>query len=823
MSLGNCIPGMVERGEIDPSRAKRMKGLFDQLEEHFGRTMGPDAAAAEASEETLRQMAAAADLKKRQTLLQAAAQKRAKTDMGRYRGGSSYAAVRAMMDGDVRAPYENVIRRTERIEFEAQARISDFIQRHRRDFLGKPRDRAGIDEVVRELHGQSTGNERAKAYAGAIEETFESLRQRFNAAGGNIGKLKGWGLTHRHDALKVRRASYDVWRADLRKELDIAAMRDPETGGTMSPQRVEEIIRGAYQAIRSGGLIGDPADPFIKPGKLANARAYPRVFVFKDGDAWMRYDAKYGAGNAFTAMMAHIRGMSEDIAAIERFGPNPDATVKWLLDSVDRAEAQSDKAVPGAVTGTSGGRYSAERLWSYIKGESYAPVLAEGWLERPSFYVLRGVQGTRDLLTSALLGSAPISAISDINTQLMARKFNGLPQVKVLSSYMRQLNPASGADRKLAIRLGLGMRDASRSLLGLSRYVGETHGPSVTSVLADDVLRLSGLNKFTEAGQRAFGLDFLGHLADNRAIEFAALPADLRGAMDRYGLSAQDWDAIRSAEPDRERGAEWVNPRSIGNRQSADRLMDMVLGETAAAVQESSASTSSFILAGTRPGTIGGELLRNSFQFKAFAFAMMMEQGKRIAELGPYKGGVYAAQFFVGMTLFGASAIQLREIAKGRDPRPMDKPEFWADSVLAGGGLAIFGDLIGAVTGERIDSLASFLLGPMYGLGNDLKKSAFASMDSTSDNGVVNPGNPQGEARRLAKRYTPGGSIWYLRTAFEREVLDRLGEAYDPDYARQQMRVREWSRQNGQGMWWEPGSGGPERAPDLSNAAGGNR
>ncbi|MFL0418424.1 hypothetical protein ACH0CP_12690 [Sphingomonas sp. 179-I 2A4 NHS] len=808
---------MVERGEIDPQRAKRMKDLFDRLEEHFGRTMGPDAAAAEASEETLRQMAAAADLKKRQTLLQAAAQKRARADLEKYRGGSLYAGVRAMMDSDVRAPYENVVRRADRLEFQSQARISDFIQRHRRNFLGKPRDRGGIEDVVRELHGQGTGNPRAKVFADAITETFETLRQRFNAAGGNIGKLRGWGLTHRHDALKVRSVPYDQWRGELRELLDISAMRDPDTGGTMTPQRLEEVIRGAYQSIRSGGLIGDTPDPFIKAGKLANARAYPRVFVFKDGDAWLRYDAKYGAGNVFTAMMAHIRGMSEDIAAMERFGPNPDATVKWMLDSVDRIEAQSEKATPGAVTGTSGGRLQAEQLWRYIKGETYAPVLAEGILERVSFYGLRGIRGTRDLLTAALLGSSPLSAISDFNTQILARKFNGLPQMKVLGSYLRQLNPASAADRKLAIRLELGMRDASRSLLGLSRYVGETHGPSFTSVIADDVLRLSGLNKFTEAGQRAFGLDFLGTLADHRARVFSDLPAGLREGMTRYGLTEAHWNAIRAAEPERMRGAEWVSPRNIADREAADRLMDLVLGETAGAVQENSASATSAILAGTRPGTLAGEFLRNSFQFKGFAVALMMQQAKRMAELGPYRGGAYAAQFFVGMTVFGAASIQLREIAKGRDPRPMDDEGFWIDAMLQGGGLGIFGDLIGSVTGDRVDSIAGFMLGPFYGLVKDTKGAVQKSMDHESKGGVEIQGEPGGAAIPMIKRYLPGGNLWYLRAAFEREVLDRLSEEYDPDYIRQRQRVMQWARDNGQGMWWEPGQRKPQRAPDFGN------
>src|SRR3546814_5553738 len=94
----------------------------------------------------------------------------------------------------------------------------------------------------------------------------------------------------------------------------------------------------------------------------------------------------------------------------------------------------------------------------------------------------------------------------------------------------------------------------------------------------------------------------------------------------------------------------------------------------------------------------------------------MMQQAQVVQMLGPYRGAAYAAQFFVGMTLFGAASIQLREIAKGRDPRPMDNVEFWEDAAFQGGGLGIFGDLLGSFTSSRIDSLAGFALGPFYGL-----------------------------------------------------------------------------------------------------------
>src|SRR3546814_8480106 len=123
------------------------------------------------------------------------------------------------------------------------------------------------------------------------------------------------------------------------------------------------------------------------------------------------FRSKYGTGNPFTAIMGHLRGMSQDIASLERFGPNPDATVRHLLDVIDRAEAKSDKPRPGVVAGVAGGRKRAENLWKYLQGVNNVPMLAEGWLERPSYYALRGIAGTRDVLTSALLGSSPISAI----------------------------------------------------------------------------------------------------------------------------------------------------------------------------------------------------------------------------------------------------------------------------------------------------------------------------------------------------------------------------------------------------------------------------
>src|SRR3546814_17094300 len=105
-----------------------------------------------------------------------------------------------------------------------------------------------MDDVVRELHGQPTGNARAKTFAGAVTDVSEKLRLRFNAAGGDIGKLRAHGLVHRHDQLTTRQAGYAQWRPDNLRALDTHALRVPDLGGRRKPSPFPAPLRPPYQA-----------------------------------------------------------------------------------------------------------------------------------------------------------------------------------------------------------------------------------------------------------------------------------------------------------------------------------------------------------------------------------------------------------------------------------------------------------------------------------------------------------------------------------------------------------------------------------------------
>ena len=45
-----------------------------------------------------------------------------------------------------------------------------------------------------------------------------------------------------------------------------------------------------------------------------------RVSVFKNADAWIKYQERFGDPDVFNTMMSHIDSMSKDIALLETFG-----------------------------------------------------------------------------------------------------------------------------------------------------------------------------------------------------------------------------------------------------------------------------------------------------------------------------------------------------------------------------------------------------------------------------------------------------------------------------------------------------------------------
>lgn len=802
MSLLNCIPGLVEAGKITAKQGKAAEEAFQRHYRRLSRDMGPAAAAAEASEAALAEIEYAARQAKRQVLLQAAARRDREADLARYKGASLEKAAAALFDHDPRAPYMNVEALRKTVVGRAHTMMAGILETHRRNLVGEVRDKSGLRDLVRELFGEATGNASAREMADAFSRAADYLRLRFNAAGGAIAKLKGWGLPQTHNAVLLRQAGYERWRADILPLLARERMLDNATGAPFGDEALDDMLRDAFDAIVTDGWSRREAGSAGGGKKTANQRSDHRFLHFKDAESWMAYQEAYGESHAFDAMIGHVEGMARDIAHMELLGPNPAATVTWLQQRLLKAAAEGDGT--GRDAAAAGARF-VQKLYDTTSGALNAPVRVK-WARR--------LGTVRNINVAQMLGSATLSAVTDIGFQAITRGFNGLPLTGAVTGYLKLLNPLDAADRRTAVRLGLIAEQAAQMGAAQHRYLGESVGYEWSRRLADGVLRASGLSAWTQAGRWAFGMEFLGHLADQRGKGFADLDGTLRGALERYGIDEAGWDAIRRSTPYEHKGARFLRPEDVEDAKLADRLHAMVLTETEYAVPTASVRGRAMTTF-DRPGTLAGEASRSIFLFKGFGVSVLLNQAMRMAAMRPANRAVYGAGLLITTTLLGALAIQLKEVAKGRDPLPMqDAPEwndeegrfeggFWSRAILQGGGFGIFGDFLAAGTSERTGSLQEGVLGPSFGLVGDALRVA---------------GNNKDEAD-FAKRYTPvGSSLWYVRAAYERLVIDELRQWTDEDYFESWERMENTAADRGQGLFWRPGDPTPERAPNLSTA-----
>jgi len=817
MSLDKCLSTLAATGAIDPGREAQARKIYEEIRAAIGDELGADEAAAQATRRALERMKNEAAEKRRQTLLQAARQREIMGNLRGYRDAKGRedwaAAATAHFDRDEAATFSNVEARRKSVLGQAHGRMTEVLATFRRDLLGRVRKDAELDDLVRAAFGERIDNPSARELAKAWGETAEYLRQRFNQAGGHVAKRADWGLPQTHDMAAVRKAGFDEWRAFVSPRLDPSRMYDELTGRPMTPAQVERTMREVYDTISTQGWNNVEPSGVPINGKLGNRRADPRYLAFKDADAWLEYQGRFSKGTPFDVMLGYIDGMARDIASMEVMGPNPSATLRWMEQMITKQAAEAD-AKTGRGTRSQKARSAVKQMrdmWAHLSGRSNAPI---------NGFWGNTLAGTRSMLVSAQLGSASLSAVTDLGFQRVAAKFNGLPVAGVLKNYVKLFRPTVTEDQKLAVRLGLIAENWSTIASAQQRYTDEVSGPEIARRLSDFTMRASLLSPWTQAGKWAFGMEFMGFLADNRGKGFEALPGPLRGTLGRYGISAEEWDIIRKTPLYTSQRATFLRPDDLASRRDipegiandlATRLLEMVQTETEFAVPGASVRGRALLFSDVPPGTFVGEMIRSVAMYKNFGVTLMFTHARRaLLAKGKMAKAGYAANLFIGTTAMGALAYQLKQIAKGKDPIDMTgehAADFWGAAILQGGGLGIYGDFLFSDVNRYDRGIAETLAGPVVSAANDVRKLTVGNVLEATQGKETKAGK---EAVQFARNYTPGGSLWYARLAYERILLDQLQKEVDPNYQERfrSMESRAW-REMDQEYWWRPGEETP--------------
>lgn len=823
MSLRDCINRAVAGGEMDRERAERVLREYDNAFREFQRSMGYTQAEIEAARAVAGKARAEAAEKRRVMQLQAAASQRQIERIQRHRN------IRGELDpgqylqdlvsntrgaaGSTLAGKYEAVRRSFRRD------MTQAVQAFRANLIGNRRKPEMLRKVVREVFGEDSGDAGARAIAQSWSGVAEKARLRFNAAGGHVGKRADWGLPQAHDAAKVRKASYQEWRDFIMPRLDLDAMgRDFNNGLAFTPETLEVLMKDAYEAIRTDGY--SRRSPAARYGSaMYNRRADHRFFKFRSADDWMGYSERFGSGqDAFRVMMGHLDNMAMDISMMEELGPNPFHTFRYLSDAAQQLASRS--AEPDALDKARRKSKVADDMLDLFTGRSNMPQSAG---------FARGASALRNYLTSAHLGSAVISSVTDFNTQRIAAGFVGMSKL----GFMKQLGRlATSRDmRAQANEAGLIFENAVDIGNAVARYEMEEMHVEAAARMADFTIRASGLGWLTEVQRQSFGLEFMSQASKWKAGSWGDLPARTQRMFRSYGIGENDWPVIQRARLHQaDNGLQLLRAQEIeeaGDASVADRYMEAITSLTEFAVPSTSIFGRATVLGRTQPGSISGEFLRFGLQFKSFPVTMLVTQfGRVMAEAYQGRPGSalsYAAGLLVGNTILGALSIQMKETAKGRDPRDMGSAEFWTAAIAQGGGAGIFGDFFFSDVNRFGGGVAETLAGPGVGFLDDMLR---FTVGNTRELVLGEDTKAGREFVQLLRNYTPGGSLWYLRLAYEREVLDQLQQVLDPDAARSFRRRVQSAREYDTQFFAPPGSSvirgrGSVRAPDIANAFGG--
>lgn len=830
MSFKDCMSTAVEGGEVSKEDAARLTREFDRMRQKFAANseVTADAEAKKALAELLKAESAH---QKRKAKLSLSSIKRIAADIGSYKNPRGEhdvgAAALDLLEHFGTAPFDSVEGRRKAIVGMAHARMDEVLSHFKRSALlgdvGR-HNKAQLDEVVREAFGESSGNPSSKQFAQVWEDTHEWLRRRFNAAGGAIGKLERWGLPQHHDARALRKVGLDQWKADIRPLLDVSRMKNPLTSQPIDAGELDDILDGIWTNIATEGWSKrEPLRQAFGKGALANQRAEHRFLIFRDADSWLRYQRDYGGGgDAFAAMMGHINMMAKDIAAMEVLGPNPNGTIEWVKQAVQKQAMEKVAGRPSrfagkperAIDGAQATNKKIDAVWGSIRGTLETPVNGR-WAS--------GLAATRSLITASVLGSAALSSVSDIGTSMMARQFVG---IGARGAFADLVKAAGTQTRREAVASGLILEEAMHVFHAQARYVGTIDGRGWSGFLADRVLTLSGLTPWSQAGRHAFGLAFMRTAAENAGKPFASLPPAFRDVMSRYGIREMDWDKMRKMPMhDMGSGTMIMRPNEIAERvdeRLAERYLSMIQAETEYAIPSGSARSKVMLVDENRPGTFIGEVVRSFAQFKSFGAVFLLLHGRRVHGLlaggETAKGAAYAGSLLISTTLFGGMALQLKSMASGRDPQDMTDSAFWGAALLQGGGLGIYGDFLFSNINRYGGGFSTTFGGPLMQRANDAWNLTAGNIAQLASGEKTHFGR---ELVKFMKGNTPGSSIWYTKLAWERIVWDQLQYLVDPEANKAfKQRQRFFDKEFGQGFWWRPGQATPDRGPNFPVAIG---
>ncbi len=662
------------------------------------------------------------------------------------------------------------------VMFQAHSDLMEMMQEYK-PFLGvKPITDSDPKNLVRVLYGESVDDVYASKFAEMWTKAVNKLVDRYNAAGGRIEKTGDWNLPQVHSTIKVASVDREEWVSYIWDKLDFKKMRIDR----MAKVKQHKILSDVYDTIATNGLNKGVKD---KKVSLANRRNNERFLQFKDADSWLDYQGKFGNDNVYASMMDYINGLSKDIGAMEKFGSDPEAMFEFLSDYAVKKSPNPVKASNRVLR--------AKRIWDNTMGHTSA---------QDTKFAHVG-SSIRNVMTATKLGSAILSAFSDISLLAVTSAFNGMSVTKPIFRMLANIANGKTSDT-VASRLLLGMEHAIDASHTASRY-SDVVGHGATAKFADFVIRSSGLNHWTVSGKQAFGVEFIAHITQ------AIKKGEGVKIFKTYGISKDDISKLKKAKTFTDGKVELLEIQSLPV-DLQKKMVAMTLSETRMAIPEPDMGVKAILNQGSKSGTWIGEVFRSGTQFKSFPATMITGHLARMwNQTGGTKGRLaYGASLIAGTTIMGVFATVAKDVAvRGERPtRDSMNAALLFKGFVQGGSGAFVVDLLAsnASPGFFKTGLADTLAGPTAGY---IDRVLFDIVFGEGKKLAAGKKDPDKAAIAvLAKQLEMTvPNLPFVKLAIQREVLSHMHKAGDNKWQRKQRQYqRKRMKETNNKYWYKP-------------------
>ncbi len=429
-------------------------------------------------------------------------------------------------------------------------------------------DRAVAREMA-ELSSESgspgiSGNRHAQRIAEIIHKYQDLARQGLNREGAWIGQYEGWIARTAHDADRIRRTGFAEWRKVALENLD----HDRTFAGI---EDREKFLKGVYDGLVSGvhltpdGLQGFKDPAFTGPANKAKKLSQGRVLHWRDSEAWMNYQDRFGGRSLIENVMSGLSQAARTTALMREFGTNPRAEFDADLRRLQEQWRDRDPTMAAHIRES--GKMLANRF-DELDGTAAMPV--NRMLAR-----MGSVIRTQQSLSK--LGGVVLSAITDVPLKAAELRYQGIGLLQGYGDGVHALLRGRGAGEQRAIMdlLGAGMEGMTGNITSRFDFGGDTL-PGTMSKLANTFFRMSGLTYWTDS-QRA-GAEYvmsrhLGSLIDHA---HDALPKETQRILKMFDIGPQEWNALRGVEMAQAEGRAFVTPDAA--RKLSDDAVDGLIG-----------------------------------------------------------------------------------------------------------------------------------------------------------------------------------------------------------------------------------------------------